>query len=704
MRPLPVHGRGAAGNPSNRFQELELEREEWDAAADPGPETRLLRDRSRSVITTNHSPDVPFSASLNPYRGCEHGCVYCLSGSTPVLTGTGETRLMRELRPGDVVYGTERRGWYRRYVRTRVRDHWRVHRPAVRVRLADGTRLVTGEDHRFLTLRGWKFVTGTCQGRHRRPHLTTNDRLLGVGAFAEGPDPRSDSYRRGYLCGMIRGDGHLASYRYEREGRAHGDQHQFRLALADREALDRSRRYLRAFGVPTRRFRFQEAVGGRRPLDAIGTHARAGVQRVRDLVAIPGTPDDAWWKGFLAGIFDAEGSFSDNILRFSNTDPELLSRIRRGLERFGFASVFEDGADRGRASTIRIRGGLGEHLRFFHTVDPVISRKRDIEGVALKSDADLRVTSVERLGVRVPLYDMTTGTGDFIADGVVSHNCYARPTHEYLGFSAGLDFESRILVKVDAPELLREELADPSWEPKTLAMSGVTDPYQPAERRLEITRGCLEVLAEARHPVGIVTKSRLVTRDLDLLGRLADQRAARVSVSITTLDEELRRALEPRAPTPEARLDAVRKLADAGIPVGVLVAPVIPGLTDHEVPALLEAAAAAGAGHAGYVPLRLPHGVKELFETWLEQHVPARKEKVLGRIRQMRGGRLNDPRFGTRMRGEGPWAEQLRSMFRIARRKHGLDGERRPLSTAAFRRPDVDGRQMELFEPQRRSS
>lgn len=703
MRPLPVHGRGAAGNPSNRFQKLELEREEWDAADDPGPETRLLRDRSRSVITTNDSPDVPFSASLNPYRGCEHGCSYCLSGRTPVLTGTGETRLMRELRPGDVVYGTERRGWYRRYVRTRVLDHWRVHRPAARVRLADGTRLITGEDHRFLTLRGWKFVTGACQGRHRRPHLTTNDRLLGVGAFAEGPD-RSDAYRRGYLCGMIRGDGHLSSARGQMADRPNWVHHQFRLALADSEALRRSQRYLRDFGVPTRRFRFQEAVGGRRPLDAVQTQSRSRVRRVRDLVAWPGAPDDAWWKGFLAGIFDAEGSFSDNALRFSNTDPGLLSRIHRGLERFGFDAVLEDRSAEHQASTIRLRGGLREHLRFFHTVDPVISRRRDIEGVALKSDADLRVTSVERLGVSVPLYDMTTGTGDFIADGVVSHNCYARPTHEYLGFSAGLDFESRILVKVDAPELLRGELADPSWEPKTLALSGVTDPYQPAERRLQITRGCLEVLADARHPVGIVTKSRLVTRDLDLLGRLAEHGAVRVSVSITTLEEELRRALEPRAPTPEARLDAVRKLADAGIPVGVLVAPVIPGLTDHEVPALLEAAAAAGAGHAGYVPLRLPHGVKELFETWLEQHVPARKEKVLGRIRDMRGGRLNDPRFGTRMRGEGPWAEQLRSMFRIVRRKHGLDGERRSLSTTAFRRPEVDGRQMELFEPQRRSS
>jgi len=275
--------------------------------------------------------------------------------------------------------------------------------------------------------------------------------------------------------------------------------------------------------------------------------------------------------------------------------------------------------------------------------------------------------------------------------------CYARPTHEYLGFSSGLDFESRILVKEEAPNLLREELADPSWEPRTLALSGVTDPYQPVERRLGVTRACLEVLAEARNPVAVVTKSRLVLRDRDLLGRLADHGAARVSVSVTTLDEELRRVMEPRAPTARRRLQAVEALAEAGVPVGVMIAPVIPGLNDEELPALLEAAAEAGAGHAGYMLLRLPHRVKELFVTWLEQHFPDRKERVLGRVRDARGGRLNDPRFGTRMRGEGTYARQLRDLFRVARRKHGLDGPSEPLSPAAFRRPVLDGSQVELF-------
>ena len=283
--------------------------------------------------------------------------------------------------------------------------------------------------------------------------------------------------------------------------------------------------------------------------------------------------------------------------------------------------------------------------------------------------------------------------------------CYARPTHEYLGFSAGLDFESRILVKEDAPSLLRAELSSPGWEPQVLAMSGVTDPYQPAERRLEITRGCLEVLAEARNPVSIITKSRLVTRDLDLLSELADHDASRVTVSVTSLDESLRRVLEPRAPTPERRLDAIRALADASVPVGVLVAPVIPGLTEHELPAILEAAAEAGATHAGWVMLRLPHGVSELFEAWLETHFPWRKDKVLGRIRDVRGGELDDPRFGSRMRGAGPLADHIGGLFRMTVRRLGLDRDSRPLSTASFRRPappdeaGSTGPQLSLFGP-----
>jgi DNA repair photolyase len=273
--------------------------------------------------------------------------------------------------------------------------------------------------------------------------------------------------------------------------------------------------------------------------------------------------------------------------------------------------------------------------------------------------------------------------------------CYARPTHEYLGFSAGLDFESRILVKEDAPELLRRELAAPGWRRwrrTALAMSGVTDPYQPVERRLNVTRGCLEVLAAARQPVAVITKSELVTRDLDLLAELARHQAARVCLSITTLDGELARRMEPRASHPRDRLKAVAEIAAAGVPVGVMVAPVVPAITDHEIPRILEAAAAAGARWAGYTVMRLPGAVAGLFEGWLERHFPDRKEKVLHRIRELRGGRLNDPRFGSRMRGEGIFAEQIHALFTSARRRHGLDQPLPELSAAAFRRPPAADR------------
>jgi DNA repair photolyase len=263
--------------------------------------------------------------------------------------------------------------------------------------------------------------------------------------------------------------------------------------------------------------------------------------------------------------------------------------------------------------------------------------------------------------------------------------CYARPTHEYLGFSAGLDFESKIMVKMDAPELLKLELESPRWKPQVLVMSGVTDPYQPIERRLRITRGCLEVLAQFRNPVAIITKNRLVTRDLDLLGELATHNAAAVNISVTSLDSKLQRVLEPRTSLPEARLEAISQLRAAGIPAGVMVAPIIPGLTDHEVPRILEACAKAGAQFAGYTIVRLPWAVAPLFEHWLEERFPDRKEKILGRIRDLRGnGRLNNSQWHTRMTGEGIFAEQIASLFEIGCRRAGI-GKRPTLSTAAFR-------------------
>ena len=273
--------------------------------------------------------------------------------------------------------------------------------------------------------------------------------------------------------------------------------------------------------------------------------------------------------------------------------------------------------------------------------------------------------------------------------------CFARPTHEYLGFSAGADFESRIMVKECAAQLLEAELLSPKWKPQVVMMSGVTDCYQPIERKMELTRRCLEVLAKFRNPVGILTKNRLVTRDLDVLKELAAHKCVAANLSITTLDPQLQRILEPRTSPPAARLEAVQRLREAGIPVGVMVAPVIPGITDHEMPAILEACGKAGAQFAGYVLLRLPWAVAPLFERWLGEYFPERKAKVLGLIRETRGGdKLYDSRWGKRQVGEGVYAEQIARMFVVAARRAGVNGPRPQLSIPAFVRPNG---QMQLF-------
>lgn len=273
--------------------------------------------------------------------------------------------------------------------------------------------------------------------------------------------------------------------------------------------------------------------------------------------------------------------------------------------------------------------------------------------------------------------------------------CYARPTHEYFGLSAGLDFESKIFVKRRVATLLRGELEKPKYEVVPISMSGITDVYQPVERELQLTRRCLEVLEEFQHPVGLITKNRLITRDVDILGRMASWGGVAAYVSITTLDLGMNRVLEPRTSSPAQRLEAVRCLAEVGVPVGVMVAPVVPGLTDHELPGILAAAREAGATKAGYIVMRLPYAVAPMFAHWLEAHFPDRKEKVLHRIRELRGGQLNDPRFGTRMTGEGIWAEQLRRVFEVSSRKLGYTQGRSGLNRERFRRPG--GSQLRLF-------
>jgi DNA repair photolyase len=510
-----IKGRGALSQPPGRFDKLTqtLEHDGWYEDEQPEKrETVVLPEQARSIISRNQSPDIHFTQSINPYRGCEHGCIYCASGDTRILMANGATKALEDLKVGDAIYGTERVGSVRRYVKTQVLAHWSVIKPAFRVALKDGTTLVTGADHRLLSDRGWRFVTRARAGNTRRHYLNLNSRLIGPG------------------------------------------------------------------------------------LDAI-------------------------------------------------------------------------------------------------------TRKRDIAGQAVKSAARLGVVSIEPLGKAMRLYDITTGTEDFIANGVVSHNCYARPSHAYVGLSPGLDFETRLFYKAGAAAVLERELAAPSYKCAPIMMGANTDPYQPLEKTHKVTRSLLEVLLKYKHPVNITTKGALVARDVDLLAEFARDGLARVMFSIPTLDNEMKRVLEPRAAAAGARLKAMRVLAEAGVPVGVLVAPIIPVLTEHEIEAVLEACREAGASLAGYTILRLPWEVKDLFREWLAEHFPDRAAHVMSIVRGMRGERDNDPGFGTRMHATGPVAQLIRQRFQLATRRLGFPPNRQnSLPTNLFHPPLRTHPQLGLFD------
>ncbi len=275
--------------------------------------------------------------------------------------------------------------------------------------------------------------------------------------------------------------------------------------------------------------------------------------------------------------------------------------------------------------------------------------------------------------------------------------CFARPTHAYLGLSPGLDFESKLFVKPDAPALLEKELSAPDYVPRTIAIGTNTDPYQPIERKYQVMRGILEVLERAGHPVGIVTKSALVLRDLDILARLAERNLVKVAISVTTLDAGLARKMEPRAPTPSRRLEALRQLSTAGVPTTVMVAPVIPAINDADIERILDAAALAGVQGAGYVMLRLPLELRDLFREWLREHFPDRESHVFRLIREMRGGKDYDSAFGARMKGAGPYAWMIGRRFETACEKRGLNQSKVVLTTAHFKSPRPLGEQLSLF-------
>ncbi|MEV6448494.1 intein-containing Rv2578c family radical SAM protein [Amycolatopsis sp. NPDC051716] len=563
---------------------------------------------------------VPFGWTVNPYRGCSHACTYCLEGGTRILMADGRTKALSDLTVGDEIYGTRGHGASRRLVPTRVEAHWTTLRAAYRVTLEDGTRLVAGGDHRFLTSKGWKHVTGSKFGAAQRPHLEPGTELIGVGRFAPTPD-ETLGYRAGYLCGMLRSGGFAA----------------------EPDAAARALEYLPDFGA---------SVG---------------------FLKVPPDPDAHWQRGFLAGVFDLAGDYGRGVLAVAHDEPEIADAFTAALARFGFAHQLDEVPKFPTRQEIRLLGGVGEVLRFFHVSNPAVPWKRSLEGAAIGSSRR-RVEAIEPLGLQLPLFDITTGTGDFVADGMVSHNCFARNTHTYLDFDAGRDFDTQVVVKVNAPQVLAAQLKKPSWRREHVAMGTNTDPYQRAEGRYRLMPGIITALARSGTPLSVLTKGTVLARDLPLLRDVARDVPVGLAVSIALLDEELQHRLEPGTPSPRARLELVRKAREAGLPCSVLVAPVLPWLTDSEeaLDELFAQLADVGATSVTAFALHLRPGAREWFGRWLAGSHP----ELVPRYRELyaRGSYVRKA-----------YREGLAERVGPLLRRHGLD-----------RKPGLDARGPEL--------
>ncbi|WP_203784832.1 intein-containing Rv2578c family radical SAM protein [Paractinoplanes rishiriensis] len=551
---------------------------------------------------------VPFEWTVNPYRGCSHACSYCLAGDTPILMADGTTRPLADLRPGDAIMGTMGAGPCRRYVPTTVLDQWTTSKPAFRVTLADGTRLVASGDHRFLTDRGWRHVS---PAEPHLPALAVGDLMFGVGHFAEPPKETPD-YQAGFLCGLIRGDASLADGS-SREGDA----------------------WIRADGY----------------LEDLPLH---------EALRWPEQPSGGWYRGFLAGAFGATGRSDRLAISFTSGDQLFLSRVTDALTRLGLPSRAPVRTRPGISGSVEIDRDLWAALRFRHLTG-IDGAPLDASGVGVRSSRELAVADIEELGLTLPLFDISTGTGDFIADGVVSHNCFARPTHRYLDLDTGHDFDTKIVVKVNAGELIRRELAAPRWSGAPIAMGTNVDVYQRAEGRYRLMPEILAALRDRANPFSILTKGTLILRDLDLLRQAAEVTHVGLAVSIGFLDQTVWRSVESGAPSPQRRLDVVRRLTDAGFPVAVLIAPILPGLTDtaESIDETVAAIAAAGATSVTPIPLHLRPGAREWYAAWLTRTHP----QLAPRYRELYGNGSYAPQT---------YQDEIGARVRMAARRHGL--------------------------------
>lgn len=607
------------------------------------------------------SSPVPFRWTVNPYRGCSHACVYCLGGSTRVLLADGRTRPISELRVGDAVLGTEDVDGTRRYVPTTVLAHWSTTKPAHRVHLAGGTRIVASGEHRFLTDAGWRHVRGGWCRSGRRPRLRPGSALLGPGTA--GPARQhTPAYRRGYLCGLVRSDGEPRAERF------------FPSEHLDLEALGRAHHFLAEaaeLDVPASVPVLHGPGAAGEPGRVGAVPRRSARASIADLMSWPTEPGADWCAGFLAGVVDARGAVTDGELRITHADDGIVGRVAGALHRLGFAFRMET---EGPARVVRVLGGPARFLDLLQVVDPAVSRRRDLAGAPVGGRPELAVVSVEPVGVQV-LFDITTGTGDFVAEGVVSHNCFARNTHTYLDLDAGADFDSQIVVKVNVARVLERELRSARWARDPVAMGTNTDPYQRAEGRYRLMPGVLGALARSGTPFSLLTKGTVLARDLPDIRAAAADVPVWIGVSIALVDRGLQAGLEPGTPSPDARLDLVRRITDAGLTCGVMVAPVLPLLTDapDALDALLGRVAAAGATGASVLALHLRPGTREWFLAWLAREHPRLVDPY---ARLYRRGAYVDPEYRRAL------ADRVAPLLRRHRLTRAVTTLRQPITAA----------------------